>query len=184
MNGNGLIEVLDSFFASKMEAVHTCLPGKIVSYEGHATRRAVVQPMVRLELGTGPVLEIPPIAGVPVIFQSSADASILFPVKEGDGVLILFTEAGIGRYLNGKGEMQDPDDQTRHSLTDAVAIPGLWPWKAVPKTTAPADALWVGYKKSSLTLKGDSFEVVDGKGNSIKSSGKMLTLNGQLEVDQ
>lgn len=181
---HGLVEVLDSFFAAKMESVHTSLPGRIVSYEGHKTRRAIVQPMVRLELGTGPVLEIPPIQGVPVIFPSTEDCEMLFPIKPDSGCLILFTEAGIGRYLSGKGEMQDPDDQTRHSLTDAVCLPGLFPWKKVPKTKAPADAMWISYKGSSITLKGETFTVEDSKGNTIKSSGKTLTLNGQLEVDQ
>lgn len=180
----GMLETLAAWQASQMEGVHTCLPGIFVSYEGHATRRARVQPAVRLELGTGPILEIPPIDGVPVVFPSSSDASILFPIKAGDGCLILFSEAGIGNYLAGRGKVTDPDDQSRFSLTDAIAIPGLFPWRAVPKTNAPDNALWVGYKGASLTLFGETMKLEDSKGNKIESKGSTLTLNGNLEVDQ
>lgn len=179
-----LTEALELFLAARLEAVHTCIPGKILSYEGHATRRCRVQPMVRLELGSGPVVEIPPIDGVPVMFQSTVDANVLFPIPAGTGCLILFSEAGIGKYLAGRGEVADPDDQSRFSLTDAMVIPGLWPWKAVPKTDAPNDALWVGYKDSSLTLRGNSFSIKDGGGNTVVSSGSKITLNGNLEVSQ
>ncbi len=181
---NGLVEVLDTWWSAKLETLHTCLPGKILKYEGHKTRRALVQPSVRLELGTGPVLEIPPIDGVPVVFPSCGESSILFPIKPGDGCLILFTEAGIGKWLNGKGEIADPDDQGRFSLTDAVAIPGLWTFRNAPVTKAPEDALFLSHKGASITLRDQTFSVTDSKGNTIESSGSTVTINGNLEVDQ
>lgn len=150
----GLVEVLGAWQAAQMEGMHTCLPGIFISYEGHATRKARVQPAVRLELGTGPILEIPPIDGVPVVFPSSSESSLLFPIKPGDGCLLMFSEAGIGNYLASRGVVSDPDDQSRFSLTDAIAIPGLFSWKAVPKTQAPADATWLGSSKgASLGLR-------------------------------
>ena len=57
---------------------------------------------------------------------------LLFPLKKGDGVLILFSETGIGNFLAGTGQVADADDQTRFSLTDAIAIPGLWTKKNAP----------------------------------------------------
>lgn len=179
-----LTEALDLYLSARLEAVHTVIPGKFLAYEGHQVRRARVQPTVRLELGTGPIVEIPPIDGVPVVFPSAGEASFLFPIKPGDGCLILFSEAGFGKYMTGRGDVQDPDDQSRFSLTDAIAIPGLWAWTQVPKTTAPDNAVWVGYKGAALTLSGDTFSIVDGSGNTVSSSGSTITLNGNLEVDQ
>lgn len=179
-----LTEAMDLYLAARFEAIHTVIPGKFLSYEGHSVRRARVQPTVRLELGSGPIIEIPPIDGVPVVFPSGGGASFLFPIKPNDGCLILFSEAGFGRYMSGRGEVQDPDDQSRFSLTDAIAIPGLWAWSQVPKTKAPEDGVWVGYKGTSLTLLGDTFDLTDGSGNTLSSSGSTITLNGNLEVDQ
>lgn len=181
---SGMTDILEAWFSAKMETVHTCLPGKILSYSGHSTRKARVQPLIRLELGTGPILDIPPIDGVPVVFQSSQEGAVLFPVKAGDTCLLVFSEAGIGRWLLGRGDLADPDSQDRHSLTDAIAIPGLFPFQGVPKLTVPEDAMWVGFKGASLTLTGNTFSLKDAKGNSIESSGTTLTLNNNLEVDQ
>lgn len=158
----GLLETLAAWQSAQQEAMHTCMPGIIVSYEGHATRRARVQPAVRLELGTGPIIEIPPIDGVPVVFPSSSESSLLFPLNPGDGCLLLFSEAGIGNYLAGRGIVSDPDDQSRFSLTDAIAIPGLFPWKKVPRTTAPADATWLGSSKGASLGLGERVRMANG----------------------
>lgn len=129
-----IVTVFDKYFDSRMENVHTIIPGKIESYSGHTTRKAVVKPLIKLLRKDGDSLEIPPIDNVPVIFPSSAGFQFLFPLKKNDGCLILFAETGIGGYLDGQGKIDvDADDISRFSLTDAICIPGLWPFSAVPK---------------------------------------------------
>ena len=61
-----IVDILDEWLASKLERVHTCLPGKIESYEGHDERKATVKPLVKLRTVQGSILEIPPIENVPV----------------------------------------------------------------------------------------------------------------------
>lgn len=149
-------EVLENSIRAMIEGVHTIVPGRVVSYDGHDKRTATVQPVVRLPTSSGPLIDIPPIAGVPVAFPSSAAGSLLFPLSKGDGVLILVAEVGIGKFMTSKaGAVSDPDDHSRHTFTDAIAIPGLWSIPTVPETPAGLDAAngTVLYSKSGSVVE-------------------------------
>ena len=127
-----IVDVFQAFFDSRMEDIHTCIPGTIVKYDGHTKRTATVRPVVRLKSLNNEDVELPVIENVPVMFPSSASFNLLYPLTKGDGVLILFSETGIGNYLAGSGQVVNADDRTRFSLTDAIAIPGLWTTKNTP----------------------------------------------------
>lgn len=129
----GIVDIFQAFVDSQFENVHTIIPGRIVRYDGHDTRRAEVQPLIKLRTRNGDDISIPPIQNVPVVFPSSSGFNLLFPLTRDDGCLILFSEAGIGNYLNSRGQEVEADDVSRFSLTDAICIPGLFPWRNVPK---------------------------------------------------
>lgn len=133
-------EAMQFLIDARLEDTHTAIPGIVTKYSGHTTRLATVQPAVRLPATTGPNQDIPPIGGVPVVFPSSAAGTLFFPIKPGDGVLLVFSQVAIGRYLKSSGkDLVDPGTFSRHCLTDAIAIPGLWAPKAAPKYPVSAD---------------------------------------------
>lgn len=132
----GIVDILDGFFDARLKAVHTSLPGKIVSYSGHTTRKAVVKLSIKFRMLNGDILDIPPIDNVPVIFPGSKKFQLLFPLEKDDGCMVLFSEEGIGSFLKGAVDMPG-DSLARFSLTDAIAIPGLWSFPTVP--TNPTD---------------------------------------------
>jgi hypothetical protein len=148
-------EVIQDLIDSKIEHVHTCIPGRIVSYKGHAKRLATVQPSVRIPTPAGPLLDVPPIIDVPVVFPSTLAGSLLFPVRAGDGVLIIVSEVGIGKWLQSAvdASIVDPDDASRHTLTDAIAIPGLWPLPSVPPSLASSDDSVVLYSEGGSVVE-------------------------------
>lgn len=148
-------ESIQHLLDARLEDTHTTIPGIVTAYSGHTTRLATVQPAVRLPASTGPTQDIPPIGGVPVVFPSSAAGTLFFPIKPGDGVLLVFSEVGIGRYLKSKGhDLADPGTFARHRLTDAIAIPGLWAPKAAPVFPPDADP-------NSTVLVNDQGSVVE-----------------------
>lgn len=132
-----ITEVFDDFLNSRFDNLHTCLPGEIVQYYGHAERKAKVKPLIKLRNSNNQLIQIQPIDGVPVVFPSSKTFSMTFPLKKGDGVLLLFSEASMGNFLNNNIE-QEADDMTRFSLGDCIAVPGLWSFKNAP-SPAPSD---------------------------------------------
>jgi hypothetical protein len=125
-------KALNEWLDSKFFDLHTCIPGRIETYLGHTERKARVQPLIKLRDSKNNLIQINPIDNVPVIFPSSGVFNILFPLKKGDGCLLLFSEASIGNYLANAANIVDADDSTRFSLTDCICLPGLWSFKNVP----------------------------------------------------
>lgn len=166
-----LQEVLDRWLDAKLESVHTCVPAKVVSYAGHGTRLAKVQPLVSLLTNTGASVDLPPLDNVPVVFPSTSNASIVFPLQEGDCVLLMFSESGIGNFLASDGARQvRADEQSRFSLTDAIAVPGLWPAGGKQQQGLPESGLVVQFGDSVVHLQEDGTI-------SLKASG-----SGKLEL--
>lgn len=151
----GLLPTLDQWLLGFLEDVHTVIPGRIESYSGHKERRARVLPLLRPWLQNGLVVEVKPIPDVPVVFPSTMAGSLLFPLRAGDGVLLVFSETGLGNYMNGASvAAADADDPSRFSLSDCIALPGMFPFAAVPKHAAPDDRPWFGSSEGAfLSLK-------------------------------
>jgi hypothetical protein len=106
--------------------LHTALPGRIESYE-YDKQRANVQPLIKRQYRDGVVLSTPVIVNVPVIFPRSGGASLTFPVEQGDTVLLIFSERALENWLSLGGETV-PGDSRKFDLSDAMAIPGLFPF--------------------------------------------------------
>ena len=123
-----IVDALQSFLDSRLTDVHTTIPGKIVTYDD-IKERATVQPLIKVQRKVNDeiiTIEIPPIENVPVMMLHTKYFKLKVPLEKGDGVEIKFSEVGIGNFLNGTGNIVNPDDLSRFSLTDAYCTPGLW----------------------------------------------------------
>lgn len=118
--------------------LRVALPGRIESYDP-ATQKANVQPLimdgVTLDDGARGAEALPVVTDVPVIFPGAGAYRLTFPVAAGDIVLLVFASSSLDRWLV-RGGMVDPEDDRRHNVSDAVAIPGLFSFNA-PPTNAP-----------------------------------------------
>lgn len=102
--------------------VHTCIPGKISSFDA-AKCTAKIQPAGKFKRANGEYLDYPELDHVPVLITQSADqkATVAYPIKAGDGCLLLFAEQQLDSWKDGR----EPKTELRHALTSAVAIVGL-----------------------------------------------------------
>ena len=73
MDKPDIVQVMDAWLNNRLDSVHTTLPGKVVSYAGHASRKAKVQPLVKLRNSHNKLLKINPIENVPVIFAPTQE---------------------------------------------------------------------------------------------------------------
>lgn len=159
----GLVDTMELWLQNKLEDLHTAIPGSVQSYN-EETRLAVVKPSVKLRSMHGGSLDIPPIAGVPVIWPGNGDFSLVGNLSKGDGVLLIVSEAGIGNWIAGSG-VADADDESRHTLTDCIAIPGLKQPKVVPNPSRTADwglvggGLELGGKDGKAVVQNDSTDL-------------------------
>lgn len=151
------LEAFELWLQARLEEVHTTLPGTVQSYD-EKTRTATVKPMIRLRSFHGDVFQIPPIPSVPVVWPSTSGFSVFGKLKAGDGVVLHVFEAAAGTWQRGTAEA-DAEDETRFSLQDMVAIPGLWQVSKAPKhdrRTADwamaSDKLSIGGTESGLAV--------------------------------
>lgn len=117
------VEQVKQTVESMLAQVHTCAPGKIVSFDP-VSCQATVLPAMKIKRPNGELLEYPQITGVPVLFpQSSAQGTtIAYPVKAGDGCLVLFSEQALDQFLY----QRDTGTDLRFDLSNAVEIVGIF----------------------------------------------------------
>ncbi|MGN6108539.1 MAG: Gp138 family membrane-puncturing spike protein [Kofleriaceae bacterium] len=139
-------EVLSGAIDTALQEVFVAMPGRVESFDA-ATQRASVQPLVRrayydAELDETVNERHPVIPDVPICFPGAGDWRLTFPIVKGDTVLLVFASCSLDRWLSRGGEV-DPEDDRRHSLSDAVAIPGLYSFGGTskPSTPVPSDAM-------------------------------------------
>ena len=169
------IDVLDNWLLSRLTDIHTIIPGRISQYYGHEKRKAKIELSIKYKTKDGHLLEYPLIDNVPVVFPSSSDFSLVFPLKEKDGVLVVFSEVGIGNYLNSDNVVES-DSIDRFDLSDAIAIPGLWSFNTAPAKPENDTDLFINYKNFSMTSDGDNFKI-KGKQDTIEATGGTIKMN-------
>ena len=149
-----LLGLLGDHSSAELENLHVAIPGRVESYDS-TKQRATVQPAIKRahidEAGNRVVEALPPIPDVPVVFPGGGGYRLTFPIQRGDGVLLVFSEASMDKWL-AKGGVVDPVDDRRHDLTDAIAVPGLRSF-ATPLTDVPTDGISLGVDAGGLELR-------------------------------
>lgn len=146
--------------------LHTSIPGIVNSYDSSGPS-VEVQPAVKKVLYDGTEYSFPMIVSVPVVFPRTKRFHLSYPIEKGDEVLLIFSERSIEEFLNASrttGKESKPLNTRKFSLTDAIAIPGLF-----------------GFKKGSSVSDGSKMEIVfdDTK---IVSDGTKFIFTGDIEV--
>lgn len=143
--------------------VHTAFPGKIVSVDA-SKGTCTVLPVMKIKTGNGKLIDYPKISGVPIVFPQGigGDASIVFPVKAGDGCLLIVSEQSLDYWMYG----MVTDSNLKFDITNAVCIPGLF--KKLPSTFSEAVS--------------EKAVIIDAGGVQLKVSPKEVTIKGNLKV--
>jgi hypothetical protein len=119
--------------------LHTAMPGRIENYDA-ARNKATVKPLIKRVLADGKVESLPVISNVPVVFPRTAAASLRFKVAKGDGVVLIFAERALERWLANGGE-QEPGKPRHHDMNDAIAFLGAYSFAEPPSDDGSADVL-------------------------------------------
>lgn len=126
-----MAEVLDLWLNNRLLSVHTVLVGKIEAFD-RGQLKCNVQPVNKMPFPGGQFVDAPLLQGVPVMIPGSSEMRNDFEIPDGTGCIVLISENGIGNWLKGATE-PNADSTARFKLTDAMAIPGLFPYGQVPE---------------------------------------------------
>ena len=137
-----------------LRRARVALPARVETYDA-TKQRVTVQPLIldgyTDENGDRQAERLPVINGVPVVFPGGGGFRVTFPIAVGDVVLLVFSSSSLDRWLALGGEV-DPEDDRRHDLNDAIAIPGLHSF-AAPLATAPTSTLSIGKDGGGPTIE-------------------------------
>jgi hypothetical protein len=153
-----LPQVLAAALDAALEDVHTCSWGSVLSYDA-ASQTCSVQIIQRRpytdEDGARQTERPAPLLEVPVLFMGAGAYSITWPLIPGDVVLLLFMERAMDAWHASGQTDVDAGDDRRHSLSDAIAVPGLRSRKN-KIDTPPSDAMVLTGPKIQLGSKNAS----------------------------
>lgn len=170
-----LSDVISTAIEGLREDIHTCQWGTVLSFDA-ASQTASVQLIQRRayvdEDGVTQTERPAPLLGVPVVFPGSGAYTITFPIKGGDTVLIVFGETALDAWHSSGQDDVDPQDNRRHALSDAIAIPGLRSKASPIGGPPPDDALVVTGDHIRLGSKdaSDQVALVPGVQQAIQSA--------------
>lgn len=155
---NDFINAVKGSIEQAIAGIHTSMPGKILAYDPQ-TNKARVQPALKMKVPDGRMIDMPVIVGVPVMFPKgmSGQASITWPLAEGDDCMLFFAERSIDDYVTG-GESDDP---RKHDLTDAIAYPGCSA-TGIPSMIEHPKALCIRLGNTTLRIEGGNVIIENG----------------------
>lgn len=173
---HGFAQQVDDTIQGKINAIHTIIPGEIVSFDA-AQCIATVKPAMKYMKPDRSKIDYPEVSGVPVLFPQAygQKATLAFPVKPGDGCLILCAEQSLDYWQYGN----ETETDLRFDLTNSVCIVGLFRKGNSVMTEA------TNGNKMILDLSGTRIEL-DGSGVTINKKtniGGNVTINGNLQVN-
>lgn len=158
------VEAIEKKITAQINELHTAIPAEIVDFNP-ADCTATVKPIAKKVLSNGLVLDYPKISGVPVLFPQGAaqDSVIVFPVKAGDGCLLIICEQSLD-YWRSRGLQSS---EMKYSLSNAIAIAGLF--------RVPTGDVKQAIDTNSIVIRnGDS---------SISISKEKIAIRGNVEIE-
>lgn len=123
-----LDDVIRSHISAAMPNIYTSLPARVIGVGVVGTGVVVdAQILVNRTEPDGSIIEGATIPEVPVIFPAGGGALISLPLRVGDTVMLMFSMRSTEEFLASDGvEQQTPFSKRTHSLSDPIAIPGLF----------------------------------------------------------
>lgn len=165
---NQVQAIINGWTKQQIDNAHVALPGVITSYNP-SSNRASVKPSGNFQAKDGRSLPYPVIYNAPVLFPSGSGgkAAVTFPIQSGDGCLIVFSDESISGYLAGRAT---PDDPRKHSMNDAIVIPGLYSGGVTSEASNPSE--------TCLTCKGSIARMDTSHFILELASGTTVTIDG------
>lgn len=127
--------ILKNFFSERMSEMNYCLPARIENIQNLKEGRVDVKPLYIPRYLDNTYSELPSIKNVPIVFPSSNESGTVFPVKQGDSVLLIFAQCNIDNFKAGSVEPYSTVFDRSFDINDAIALVGFSPFNSNPINT-------------------------------------------------
>ena len=127
--------ILKNFFSDRMSELNFCLPARIENIQNIKEGRIDVKPLFIPRYLDNTYSELPAIKNVPLVLPSSNESGFVFSPKQGDTVLLLFTQCNIDNFKAGSVEPYSTVFDRSFDINDAIALVGFSPFNINPINT-------------------------------------------------
>lgn len=165
-----LEKIIDDAIENRLAEMHTCIPARVVRVNV-AKAQCDVRPLIKRKYADETVVDLPVITNVPIAFYRAGPAFISLPLKKDHIVMLLFSERSLDIWLS-KGGSVDPLDPRKFDLSDAIALPGIYPFND-PPSGASADDIVIRNGSASILVKPDAIELY-GNGDAVALASKVM----------
>ncbi len=173
------VQQVKSTIQEFIDGVHTAIPGVITAFDP-AKCEASVNLTGQYNKPDGTKLPYPAAAHVPVVFPqvSNQEITIAFPIKPGDGCLVVIAEQALEAWRAGGESNLD----LKHDLTNAIVIPGLFrtPNTAMQEAVME-DAIMLVNQGTKVKIKGQEIHIETPK---IEIQTEKIHITGEVEIDK
>lgn len=164
-----LSKVISNAISGALSNIHTCLPGRVESFDASTGLAKVVPLLKRKYVSEENPVDLPVISGVPVVFPRAGDSWLRLPIAAGDYVLLLFSERSIDRWLDMGGTV-DPLDPAKFDLNDAIAVPGIYPKPDALEANGASTSLEIANGSAFIEIKANGTVEITATKIVLKSS--------------
>jgi hypothetical protein len=168
------MEGMKRYVSDATEEMHTAIPARVEAYDP-AKGTVDALPYARRRKPGGGHAPYPLCAGVPAMFPQGAgqEAEIAFPVRNGDGCLLIFAEKALDAWRSGA----ESPTELSFDLSSAVALVGLF--------ARPGPAAAEAAERGALVLRMGASKIALLGGGGVEISGDVavsgtLTVGGSL----
>lgn len=169
-------QIIQNAIDASLMDLHTWLPCIVVLVR--SSNVVDVQPLLLRTFDVLPApVPLPVIQNVPVVMPRGTAYGIALPVQLGDTGIALFCERSLDIW-SVTGGIVDPLDSRTHDLSDAVFVPGLYPFSQPVPPPAGANplnlTLYNGIAELSLSPIG-GFKITNGVVDALQLLSTTLT---------
>lgn len=127
--------ILNNFVDEYIRGLNFCVPARVVNVQHIEELRVDVQPLPKLRHEDNTVTEMPIITNVPMMMFGTDDSAILISPKQGQTVLLLFSQLSLDEFKGGSVLPYSALSNRKCDLQDAIAIPSIFPFNRSPNRT-------------------------------------------------
>ena len=127
--------ILKNFFSDKVSEMNICLPARVENVQNLKEGRIDVKPLYIPRYLDGTYEELPLIKNAAVVFPSCNSSGMVFPLNQGDTVLVLFSQCNIDDFKAGAIEPYSTVFDRSFDINDAIALVGFTPFIKNPINT-------------------------------------------------
>ena len=127
--------ILRNFFSDKMSEMNFCLPARIDNIQNLKQGRVDVKPLYIPRYLDNTYSELPAIKNVPIVFACANESGQVFAPKQGDTVLLIFSQCNIDNFKAGSVEPYSTVFDRSFDINDAIALVGFSPFNVNPINT-------------------------------------------------